>query len=728
MRLRMVLRVTAKELRETLRDRRTLTMMVAIPVFLYPILFIVIQQLTLFGQRKLAERPPAVSVVATEEDAPTEATAAWLKADTALDVAWDDEVPDSALKAGQVEAVVLLPAGDTLGQGTAEVRVLYDRTRDRSQRARDLVTERLEHWGDTLLARRLAGAGLPATFARPLAVADTSVATPQQVGAYALSTFLPMILILMTVLGAFYPAIDMAAGEKERGTLETLLTAPVPNRELVAGKFVAVSLIGFSAAALNLASMLLTFQTGIFQFGRALGGISFQLPLGSIALVLAGMLPLAVFFAALFLGVAVRAHSFKEAQNALTPIYIGSMIPMMLASAPGVDFTPVMALVPIGGVAFLFRALLAGKAPFLPSLLAVASTVLYAAAALLFAARAFGREDVLFGTGGADAVKPAATWRERLAALRGGASSSAASGDGAAGARVPSPRDAWTVVAVIALLYFYGATYLMGTYGERGLIPLQLGIIAGPAVLVVLLRRWDARETLGLVAPSPRAMAAALLLGLGAIPVGWALGVLQLRWLDVPEGLFEQLQALTTATTPGRLLWLVFLVGILPGVCEELVFRGFLFRALARRRTQWATIAATALVFGAFHLSVETAIRLLPTAWLGVVLGYVAWHSRSTVATMVMHLVNNALAVVIVSTPALRGWVFSDGQTPHWALLLAAPLLMAAGAWLLPRGGGEPWGDPPASGDGSPPHAEALLASTAGDTAEPISTEGSAVR
>src|SRR5215216_3148209 len=108
----------------------------------------------------------------------------------------------------------------------------------------------------------------------------------------------------MTMLGAFYPAIDLAAGEKERGTLETLLTAPVPAREIVAGKFVAVAVIGMITAVANLLSMMLTFQSGVFQFARA-AGIRFALPWGSALLVLAGLVPLAVLFSALFLGIAV---------------------------------------------------------------------------------------------------------------------------------------------------------------------------------------------------------------------------------------------------------------------------------------------------------------------------------------------------------------------------------------------------------------------------------------
>src|SRR5690606_30712503 len=153
------------------------------------------------------------------------------------------------------------------------------------------------------------------------------------------------ILILMSLLGAFYPAIDLAAGEKERGTLETLLTTPVPAREIVAGKFLTVALVGLAAAALNLASMLLTFQYAAFQFASVVE-ISFRLPLSTVLLVLLFLVPLAVFFAALFLGMALRAQSFKEAQNALTPVQLAAILPTILPTIPGIPFSYGLALVP----------------------------------------------------------------------------------------------------------------------------------------------------------------------------------------------------------------------------------------------------------------------------------------------------------------------------------------------------------------------------------------------
>ena len=217
---RVVRTVLAKELRETFRDRRTLFMMIVIPTLLYPGLLVAMEQLTLFGQRRLGEKPAAVAVSGADAG-----LIAFLRRDSTLRLLPANSATARAIRDGQAEAAVLLSPAAADPAGTRSVRVLFDASDDRSQRAHELVGKKLTAWNDSLLARRLAGAGLPPAFARPLAVVDSSVATAEETGAYALGRFLPVLLILMTLLGSFYPAIDLAAGEKERGTLETLLTA-----------------------------------------------------------------------------------------------------------------------------------------------------------------------------------------------------------------------------------------------------------------------------------------------------------------------------------------------------------------------------------------------------------------------------------------------------------------------------------------------------------------------
>jgi sodium transport system permease protein len=269
--------VFRKELLETLRDRRTLMLMIVVPVLLYPALLVVSEQLLLLGERTLAaDRAPVAVVGAMPEE-----LADILLSNEDLSVIELESSPAEALRDNTVTAVAVIgtPAGEN---GTREVTLLFDGASDRSQRGRSELRDALDAWRDTLLAERLSGRGLPRTFAVPLAVSDSSVALPTEMGGYTLGRILPLLLVVITLLGAFYPAIDLAAGEKERGTLETLLTAPVPASAVVAGKFLTVALIGVIAAALNLGSMLLTFETGMLQM-TALLDIEVSLPARAVA-------------------------------------------------------------------------------------------------------------------------------------------------------------------------------------------------------------------------------------------------------------------------------------------------------------------------------------------------------------------------------------------------------------------------------------------------------------
>ncbi|MEQ8330168.1 MAG: ABC transporter permease subunit/CPBP intramembrane protease [Longimicrobiales bacterium] len=649
--------VLMKELRETLRDKRTLLVMIVVPVLLYPVILIVSEQLLLFGMRRIEAEAATVGVVG---DAPPELEEI-LAAREGLRVVPTPADPVAALRGDSVGVVAVL-GPPSAADGTRSVQVLYDGASDRSGRARRELSAALDDWRDTLLSRRLDARGLPPDFARPVAVSDSSVALPRDVGGYTLGRILPLLLVVITLLGAFYPAIDLAAGEKERGTLETLLTAPVPPRAVVAGKFVTVALIGVVAAGLNLGSMILTFQTGMLQLTQALG-LEVSIPLGSVLVIFLTLVPLAVLFGALFLGIAVRSSSFKEAQNALTPVYMVVLIPAMLPVFPGIDFGPLLAVTPVAGVALLFRDLMTGDAQWGLAALVVASTVVYASAALAFAAAAFGNERVLFG-GSDDGSETGESWWERFRT-------------GARRGRVPSADAALLFVAGVAVLFFWAGIALQLRLGESGLLAAEWLLLFLPAVAFVVLGRFDVRATLQLRRPPPRALAGALLVAAGAAPVAWGIGWLQTFFLPIPWDVLEGLEDLVTADTPGRLAWLLLLLALTPAICEEVVFRGVLLGG-TRRLSPVRFILLNGAVFGAFHLSFETAIRFLPTAWLGIVLTWVVWRTRSLWTGVLMHGVNNGLIVVLASVPALRE-TFADPEAPPplWLAPVAAACLFA---------------------------------------------------
>jgi sodium transport system permease protein len=658
--------VVAKELRETLRDRRTLAVMIVVPVLLYPAMLVIMEQVMLFGQRTLEADAVRVTLVQASPEA-----FRFMDGDPAITVDAADTVPRAALQRGTTDAILVFHDAWS-ATGTNRAELLFDGTRARSGHARALLERRLREWIDTLRAGRLEERGLPADFATPLVVEQTSIATAEDVGGYMLGRFLPLLLIMMTTLGAFYPSIDLAAGEKERGTLEPLLTVPVHADNLVMGKFMAAALMGLTAATLNLGSMLLTFQAGVMQT-LAGGDIQFHLPASAILVTFAMLALLAVLFSALFLGIAVRSHSFKEAQSALTPVYMIGLVPAVLPLIPGLQFGYGMAMAPVAGVAFLFRDLMTGTADLGTGLVACAATVVYAALALAFAARSFGREEVLFGTDSGDAPAGAG-W------LRWGAVAN----------RMPTPGAVLVFVALVAVLFLFGARSLAVARGEQGIMLAQLLFLAAPALLFVLGGRYAARETLALNLPAPRALGAALLIILGGIPLGWVIGWLQGFVLEIPYEFLQALQEQMTAAGPRRLLWLLLLMALTPAICEELVFRGVLLSGLRSRLGMVGSVVGSAVIFGAFHLSFETAIRFLPTLWLGLLLAYVVWHTRSILAAMIMHFVNNAVVIVLVSTPMLRDWFADPSGQPPWLLVVVAPVVLFLGIRLLrtvPPGG-----------------------------------------
>ncbi|MBV9109056.1 MAG: CPBP family intramembrane metalloprotease, partial [Gemmatimonadetes bacterium] len=310
----------------------------------------------------------------------------------------------------------------------------------------------------------------------------------------------------------------------------------------------------------------------------------------------------------------------------------------------------------------------------IPSLIAFGTTVLYAGLALHFAARAFGREDVLFGGAAGSVTK--AGWRERLAAMRTGAR------------RAPLPAESLTFVALIALLYFHAGTALQAKFGENGLLMSEWGLLFLPAILFAFLGPFDPRRTLALRAPSPRSMLGALLVALGGIPLGWAIGWVQLQLFfrdGIPKGTLQQLQSLLTANDLPRFLWLLLLAAVTPAFCEEAVFRGVLLQGLSREERMWRAVGLSALIFGAFHLSGETALRFLPTAWIGLLMAVVVWRTRSIFTSMLMHFLNNGISVLVISAPVFAKWVLIGGERPNWLLVALSPLALYAGLSLLPR-------------------------------------------
>jgi sodium transport system permease protein len=705
-------RLCLKELRETLRDRRTVVTLVLMPLLVYPLLSLAFQRL-LFTS--LDSSGPVRGVIAVPSEAAFQRVHQLLRHGELLvhqrrlpagsanqkEQATADGRVDRSLLEPEVEMSLVVrgdPQEDVI-RGAADLAILVASkaafapsgevpaalrceliSREGSLLSRaalDYVQERFQAVNEHAAQTQLRALGLEWDY--PAQVTRRVIRSSDT--ALSLTTLIPLILILMTITGAVYPAIDLTAGERERGTLEALMAAPIPRLGLLGAKYVAVVTVALLTAGANLLAMTVTLSvTGLSEllFGR--GGLSLEV----LGWMFALLVLFAGFFSAVLLALTSFARSFKEAQAYLIPVMLLSLAPGLVSLMPGVEFNALLAVTPLINIVLLARDLFEGHVDPTLATAAVLTTGLYAVAAIGLAARVFGTDAILYGS--------EASWSDLFR-------------------RPPQSRRIPSVSgAVFCLALLFPASFLL-----RGLLA-QLPydslasrlIFSGLATVVLfggfplvaaLLQRLPLRATLRLAAARPLAFAGAILLGASLWPLAHEVYLLNevigLRTLS-PEQL-DYAQKLL-AGLPDVPLWLVLMaLAVAPAVCEELLFRGYLLRALLAATSERNAIVVSAALFGVFHVLTTDALaagRLLPSTFLGLILGWVAWRTASVLPGMLLHAIHNGLLLALAyyrDQLTARGWGVQD-QTHMpgiWLLLAAAGVVVGLSlVWNGPRTGG----------------------------------------
>ena len=575
---------------------------------------------------------------------------------TALQAELGDE-----FRASEAEVLIIFPHGfaDQLKEENAQLTsraqtteetktdrlrplILYNNADEKSGIAYARVSDALQQWEKAILSARLDEAQLPENLPDPLDMMKIDVAQTEQISANVWSKLFPALLVIMSVTGAFYPAIDLGAGEKERGTMETLLICPATRSEIVIGKFLTVMLFSICTALLNLLSMGMT-GTHMLSMGAGQKGLS---QLGNVAMpgfeqlfwVILLAIPLSALFSALSLAFAIFARSSKEGQYYLTPLLLVTMFLTVFCLSPGVELTPFFAIMPIMGPALLLKGLLL-NADGNNSLIVYAVPVLgmsflYSFLALYWAIEQFKREEVLFREAERFELK---LWLRHLLRDK---------------EETPSFLEGLVCFVLIMLLQFFlmnsfGQALIQAPEGQQGLrmiqllIIQQLVIIAFPAVVMGLILTTNPLKTLRLLPPKLDALALAAILP-------FVLHPLTIELQELLKGFFPPLPPQATAALaamgdPNLPFWLILLTfSITPGICEELCFRGFILRGFQHSRKFWLPVLLSAFLFGLMHMIPQ---QVFNASLLGIVLGLLAVASRSLLAPVIFHVFNNGIAV-----------------------------------------------------------------------------------
>lgn len=646
-----------KELVDILRDRRTLLAMIVVPIVLYPLLMLGSIQAVSTQADKLEKEDFVVGFIREADGALLadlirldESYLSRRKAQLGEDSPEAADLPEplseirfrrpvyegrEALKAAVqqrgIQVGVIFEFG-AYRQGIEEtnpITIARDFEEVRSAHAARRIEEMLSRVRDTIVGKRLEERNLPADFVNPFKVKFVELSVPTSI----LGQILPLILVLMTITGAIYPAIDLTAGERERGTLETLMVCPVSVLELIFGKFLVVTTVAIMGATLNLASVSATVYFG--GFSKVIAAQESGVPLGKMAFILVTLIPFAVLMSAIMIAVCSYARTFKEAQNYVTPVILAVLIPGGIAALPTSRLEGFMLVVPVGNMVLFARDMLLGaEVPWVKTAAVLLSTTLYAASAVAIAANLFGKESVVFADAGS--VKSLFTRSLIRPASK------------------PSVSMSLLVVALLFPAWFFVQGFLSPGEGESAIRLLDWTGILMPVLFVLLpfalLTYWriDIANTLALRRPGGRYVLAAVLLGLSAWVLAHEVNVLQAQYILVPEDVLKSATILEEALQELKPIDIILLLAIVPAICEELLFRGFLLSGLRGAARKWTAILVTALVFGTFHFFF---FKLPVTVGLGVVLGLLCWQSRSILPGMIVHLLHNGVGAMTVISP-----------------------------------------------------------------------------
>lgn len=630
--------IFVRELQDILKDKTIILLTVVLPIAIYPVILGGVNKLVGSQIEKIKTNKIAVAINDYEN---------WLESyllekDDRIHLIKNIKNPMSELQQGNIQ--VWIVHDSPLSDNSPSIVYIYyfatnDRSREGFKTVRDVLEKSRLHYFEKGLQSRDINLN-PDDLIR-IEVVDTS--TDREKSGYLAGKIIPILMILMILSGASFAAVDLIAGEKERGTLETLLISPVHRQSIIWGKFFVVLAISCTASIVNLLGIYLTLVYNIIDIPM-LEEIEFSLGFSEMGLILLFTLPMAVLFSALLMIVSSFANSFKEGQYYLLPFIFFAVFPAVPALIPSVSLNSILAIIPITSLALAIKEVLSGTYNMLGLTIALVSNTLYAAVALRAATRILSRESILPGTEMEQDVK-----------------------------------EKSYLIAVFSLFGFvFLLMYFIGSVVQKwniiwGLWITQIVLISLPALLFIRIKRLDFKETLGLQGFSFRQLTGAFTIEFAAYGTAIFLGLVQGRFIPMPTHFWEQFSSQLLDT--GYPFWVTLLTfSVSAGVCEELLFRGTLTGFMKDRAPQWLVILLVGFLFALLHMNVY---RLLPTAILGFAYTYIRLSTGSIFPCMILHTLNNFVAIYLGEhyAPFL--------EATHEQLISVSGIMLILSFWFL---------------------------------------------
>ena len=691
--------ILSRELRDQLRDRRTLFTVLVMPLLLYPLLGAALLQVSQFsrehptrvwvvGVDNLPDAPllihgdqiheeflkaagqPEIEVVLGEDDQKILAIVNDLissdpvskRADLVKKLMQQElELRDSDLAiliSGQIETE--RSQGVETVSSIPQILLFSNSAKDKSTIAAQRLGQILNKYKQNLLLKSLGQKNGETRAPENFQVVHADVADEKWKQAATWSKILPFVVMIWSLTGAFYPAVDLCAGEKERGTFETLLSSPALRSEIAIGKLLTVIIFSITTSLLNLLSMGFT---GIFVISRISAQLADQQtatvatlgmpPVSSLMWLILALIPISALFSAVALAAASFAKSSKEGQYYLVPLMMISMPLMMLPMMPAAKLDLGSSLIPVSGLMLMLRGLIEGRysdvIPYVGPVVAV--TLICCWMAIRWVVIQFSRESVIFVPSERFSIE---VWLKQIMRERG---------------ELPFASQAILCGILILVIKFFvslGATVPTSFFDfGRQTIILLVSSVAVPAVMMAMFLTRNPIKSLRLRRCSIPVACAAVLLAICLHPcVSWITQVVLRMYPPGADLAFaEQIMSMVMADAPG--LWAILLVlALAPAVFEELAFRGFVLSGLQSLRSDVKAILLSAVLFGAAHSILQQSII---TFFVGCTLGFIAIKTNSLIPCILYHFTHNSISACIP-----MDWMHGGNPVFQWVLNRAA--------------------------------------------------------